>query len=98
MRKRLKQISRYRDVGHAAAGGLQPSVLSVQAVHLFVVAYSLAVPDLVTITCDGCRTDINRGSCWYRNTEIVEDLDLCTTCFTSEHQPSLACTLVCRDF
>ncbi len=64
-----------------------------QAVHLFVVAYSLTAQDLVTVSCDGCGTTIDHGARWYRNMELEEDLDLCTNCFTSESVSDL-CTPV----
>lgn len=58
------------------------------------VAYSPAVPNFVTVNCDGCGNDIPHGTYWYRDMEIQEDLDLCKTCFTSESMvDSEHCTL-----
>ena len=51
-----------------------------QESHLFLVAMAPSSGGVVQVECDGCGTLINGK--WYRDMDIDEDLDLCSTCFT----------------
>ena len=47
---------------------------------MFLVAMAPSSDGVVQVECDGCGTLINGK--WYRDMDIDEDLDLCSTCFT----------------
>ena len=49
---------------------------------MFLVAMAPSSGGAVQVECDGCGTLINGK--WYRDMDIDEDLDLCSTCFTRE--------------
>ncbi|XP_064406559.1 zinc finger ZZ-type and EF-hand domain-containing protein 1-like isoform X2 [Halichondria panicea] len=49
--------------------------------HIFLVAMSL-YSDRISMNCDNCSSTI-RGR-WFRDTEVEEDYDLCTSCFDNE--------------
>ena len=49
---------------------------------MFLVAMAPSSGGVVQVECDGCGTLINGK--WYRDMDIDEDLDLCSTCFTRE--------------